>query len=149
MKQTNSHWTTNNVCRINIIAKFGRNWFYGTGSHVGEMCSYRFSGSQIPYGFSASSAYSCFVNSLTNHNSRRILTYVSSKNVVWRGGYALWLRSLYCWNALTRALFYTYPLVRTHLEVVSIVWNSLRSVYNCHQLLWDREGATKNCAICQ
>ena len=34
--------------------------------------------------FSASSSSSCFVNSPTDRNSQRILTYDGSKDVVWR-----------------------------------------------------------------
>ena len=56
----------------------------GVAPHVGEVYSYRFSVFLNTF-FSVSYCYSsCFVNSPTDHNSQRILTYDGSKNVVWR-----------------------------------------------------------------
>ena len=52
----------------------------GAAPHVGEIYSSRFS---VFFDFLPRSS-SCFVNSPTDHNSQRILTYDTSQDVVWR-----------------------------------------------------------------
>ena len=53
----------------------------GVAPHVGEVYSYILGFFLL---FSSFSSSSCFVNSPTDHNSQRILTYDGSKDVVWR-----------------------------------------------------------------
>ena len=70
-------WTNDYVGQTTRIAKFGSNRFYGSGSPCGWSIQLQILGFFLLF-FS-----SCFVNSPTDRNSQRILTYDGSKDLVW------------------------------------------------------------------
>ena len=74
-------WTNDYVDQIKRIAKFRGDWFYRSGSLCGWNIQFQILGFFLLF---SSALSSCFVNSLTDHNSQRILTYDGSKDVVWR-----------------------------------------------------------------